>query len=137
MDVNVNADVKAYGIAVAPTTVETEDQAKPQVPPVQENSGSESAALNDQKLHGREVVQQRSGQLSSEELQKLVKDLQKRLDPMATRLNFIVDEETDSLVLRIIDRQTGELLRQIPPEEILHLRASLAELVGVLYDREV
>jgi flagellar protein FlaG len=135
MDVNVNTDVKAYGIAVVPAT-EVEDQTRPQVPPVQENSGSESAALNDQKLHGREVVDQRSGQLSGEEVQKLVKDLQKRLDPLATSLNFTIDEETDTLVVKITDRETGELIRQVPPEEMLNLRASLAELVGVLFDKK-
>ena len=136
MDVNVTSDVKAYGLPVTPT-VTNEEQTKPQVVPVPENSGSESAALNDRALHGREIVNQRAGQLSGEEVMKLVKDLQKRLDPLATRLTFSVDEETGSFVVKVIDNESGEVVRQIPPEALLNLRANLAELVGVLYDQEV
>ncbi len=44
-------------------------------------------------------------------------------------IDFALDEETQSLVISIVDRDTGEVMRQIPPDEILALRSHLQELL--------
>ena len=135
MDVNITTDLKGQGIPVVPA-VEVEDQTKPQVQPVQENSDSANTVLDEKVLHGKEIVKEAIEQPTREDAQRIVQELQRKLDPLATRLNFSVDEETGSFVVKVIDSETGDVLRQIPPEEMLNLRASLAELVGVLFDKE-
>ncbi|MET0090905.1 MAG: flagellar protein FlaG [Candidatus Thiodiazotropha sp.] len=54
-------------------------------------------------------------------------------------LEFSVDEDTGRSVVRVIDSNTGEVVRQIPPEQILHVisqvqKASDGQLSGVLLD---
>jgi len=136
MDVNVTADVKGYGLPVVPS-VEVEDRSRPQVQPVQDSNESVGKFLDEKALHGREAAAETEHKMSRQEAQRLVEQIRKRLDPFATQLNIILDEETGTLVAKITDRETGELIRQFPSEALLHLRASLAELVGVLYDKMV
>ena len=49
-------------------------------------------------------------------------------------IGFSTDDETGSLIIKIIDRDTGETLRQIPPDEILSLRSHLQEVLGLVFD---
>jgi uncharacterized FlaG/YvyC family protein len=45
-------------------------------------------------------------------------------------LTFALDRETRKPVLRIVDRKTNEVVRQIPPESALQLAADLKLLEG-------
>ena len=42
-------------------------------------------------------------------------------------LNFAFDDETRRPLLRLIDRETGEVVRQFPPEEVLRLAKQFAK----------
>lgn len=44
-------------------------------------------------------------------------------------LSFLLDRETNRTVVRLIDRKTNEVIRQIPPEYILRMAEELRELV--------
>jgi uncharacterized FlaG/YvyC family protein len=43
-------------------------------------------------------------------------------------LTFAVDRETRRPVMRIVNRETHELVRQLPPEEVLRMAAELKAL---------
>jgi flagellar protein FlaG len=45
-------------------------------------------------------------------------------------VRFENDEKMNQLVVKVVDRETDEIIRQIPPEELLGLRASLNDLRG-------
>jgi uncharacterized FlaG/YvyC family protein len=47
-------------------------------------------------------------------------------------LQFAVDTQTGQRVVQVIDKETGELIRQVPPEELLNVMQSLRALKGVL-----
>ena len=49
-------------------------------------------------------------------------------------INFSVDKETNSTVIKIFKTETGELLKQIPPEEILAVAAKLRKNIGWFID---
>ena len=42
-----------------------------------------------------------------------------------SRLVLTRDPQTQRLVIRIVDRNTGEKLEQLPPEQFLHIMASI------------
>lgn len=44
-------------------------------------------------------------------------------------IDFSLDDQTGSLVITIVDRDTGEVLRQIPADEILALRSHLQDVI--------
>ncbi|KPA14005.1 flagellar protein FlaG protein, partial [Candidatus Magnetomorum sp. HK-1] len=52
-------------------------------------------------------------------------------------LRFAVHEDTGKFVIRVIDEQTNEVVREVPPENLLDLAAKMEEMMGMLYDEKV
>lgn len=51
-----------------------------------------------------------------------------------TRLRIEQDEETGRFVYRSIDKETGEVVRQFPAEEMLNLIARFRDAAGLIVD---
>ena len=52
-------------------------------------------------------------------------------------LQFSIHEATGRTFVRVIRGETGEVIREIPPEQILNLAAKIDEMMGILYDQKV
>lgn len=50
-------------------------------------------------------------------------------------LQFAIHEGSGQMVVTVMDSTTGEIIREIPPSEILNLAARLEEMVGLLFDQ--
>jgi uncharacterized FlaG/YvyC family protein len=75
-------------------------------------------------------------QIDKKLLEKIVDKLSQQFRNTNTSLNFSVDEATQSLVVKVIDSDSETVIRQIPPEEILAIRARIQELLGAIFDKE-
>lgn len=81
--------------------------------------------LNDQQQLTRE---------DTEELSDVLNDIAKIFN---SRLQFRVHEETERLYVQFVDRDSGEVIKQIPPEELLELSAKIQKMVGLILDKYV
>ncbi len=68
------------------------------------------------------------------ELERIASEVQIRLKQLNTELRFEVEDRVEDLVVKIVDPDTNEIIRQIPSEEMLAIRDRLDELVGFLLD---
>ena len=59
------------------------------------------------------------------------------IDVSGNRLSFSVDEDTGDTVIKIVDNRTGDVIRQLPPDEILSLKKRMGEVQGLLLDKKV
>jgi flagellar protein FlaG len=50
-------------------------------------------------------------------------------------LVFEVNQESRELVIKIVNRETHQVIRQIPAEEVQRLRAAMQSMLGVVLDR--
>ena len=66
-------------------------------------------------------------------LEKTIESLRKFEGWGDFTIDFARDDQTGSLVISIVDRETGEVLRQIPPDEILRLRSHLQKLLQEVF----
>ncbi len=61
-------------------------------------------------------------------------------DNLVTVLNKGVklryDDDADRIIFKVINRDTGEVIRQIPPEELLDIAKKLNDFLGLLLDTE-
>lgn len=84
-----------------------------------------------------EVVQEQrpeSKQLAPEELLQQIKSL---TEDGVYSVRFENDERTvGGLVVKIVDRENDEVIRQVPVEEILELKADLDDLRGNLVNTQ-
>jgi len=76
-------------------------------------------------------------ELSPEKLEKVVQQLQDFMGEMNRSLQFKVDEDSGRNVIKVIDKESGDLVKQYPSEEVLGIVAKLAEATGVLVDFKV
>jgi uncharacterized FlaG/YvyC family protein len=72
-----------------------------------------------------------------EALQAAVEKLIKKNLPSNSKLQIEQDKNTGTFIYRSINPDTGEVIRQWPPEKLLELRDYLKELAGVLVNRQV
>ncbi len=72
-------------------------------------------------------------QIQPEELLSQIKSLTQ--DGLYS-VHFETDERTDGLVVKIVDRENDEIIRQVPAEELLDLKAVLDDLRGNIISTE-
>ena len=68
-----------------------------------------------------------------EELAQATEKISKLVATFASELNFSIDEDLGVPIVKVIDKHTDKVIRQIPTEEVLELSKNLDKLVGVLY----
>ena len=69
-----------------------------------------------------------------DDLDSAIENLNKFIQGKDSRLEFKVHERTGRFMVKFIDRETDEIIREIPPEKILDLVASIWDAVGILVD---
>ena len=82
--------------------------------------------------------------VSAEQIENAVTKLNEFVQTNSTQLNFSVDEGSNKQVVKVTDSKSGDIIRQIPSEEILRLSERLQELqmevgtaVGFLFNKQV
>src|SRR6185295_4702692 len=57
------------------------------------------------------------------------------LKPVAGSLEFNVDQSSGRTIVRVVDQETHQLIRQIPSEEMVELSRVLERLEGLLLNK--
>jgi flagellar protein FlaG len=70
------------------------------------------------------------------ELQKIVEELNKALNPLNTTLKFKFNDKVDELTVSVIDTKSNKVIREYPPKEALELMEKMREIVGLLFDKK-
>ncbi len=84
-----------------------------------------------------EPVPQQQKQPAPEQLQRAMESMKKLIEAKAPNsLSFSLDDSTGKTIVKVSDAQTGEVIRQIPSEEMLELARSLDKLQGMLLRQE-
>ena len=55
---------------------------------------------------------------------------------VSTSIQFSLDEDSGRTVVKMVDRETEEVLRQFPSEEMLAISKSIDRMQGLLINRE-
>ncbi|MBC7197371.1 MAG: flagellar protein FlaG [Deferribacterales bacterium] len=85
------------------------------------------------KHHAQQVVAEKR-QPSEEQVKSAVEDLNKTLQNLNVKRQFEVDKEVDKVIVKVIDSEQKEVIRQIPSEEALKLSKNVREMIGLLFD---
>ncbi|AZN33416.1 flagellar protein FlaG [Pseudoalteromonas sp. Xi13] len=94
--------------------------------------------LNNQYAQqGTETNSSQNQQLAREQLEKVAQQLQEFMGEMNRTLQFQVDEDSGRDVIKILDKTSGDVIKQYPSEEVLSLVSKLSESAGILIDQTV
>ncbi len=74
--------------------------------------------------------------LDSSRMTELVADVQENLNMVYdVDLQFSIHEASGELMVTVIDASTGEVIREVPPSEILELASKIEEMIGLIFDQ--
>jgi len=102
---------------------------------IQSINQSTENATSTQKVEQKRVVrvsEQRSAPAEARAQSNAVRDLLSTLAKQQISLSFTLDNQTNQVIVRLIDEQTGDLIRQIPNDVSLKLAAVNATVTGQL-----
>ncbi|MED1791098.1 flagellar protein FlaG [Brevibacillus nitrificans] len=70
-----------------------------------------------------------------QELPAVDKD-QKDLFDGSTYLQFSVHKDLPSIMIKVFDKKTGDLIREVPPEKILDMVSNMVKRTGLIFDEK-
>jgi len=80
-------------------------------------------------------VARASPEPDKQDVQRISSASQHKLGPPRTRTRLRIDEGTKRIVAQIVS-EDHEVIKQIPPEELLRIAARFRDLQGNLFDRK-
>lgn len=78
---------------------------------------------------------EKSVEKDNEKIQKAVNDLNRKMENTSCR--FGVHEGTGRITIKIVDKETDEVLKEYPAEETLEMIEKVWELAGIMVDKKL
>lgn len=72
-----------------------------------------------------------------QQLDNLLKKLNVNTDIIDKGIRFEKDNYYDKMIVRVYNRETGDIIKQIPPQDMLEFAKKSEEITGILFDKTV
>ncbi|PIE70188.1 MAG: hypothetical protein CSA22_08970 [Deltaproteobacteria bacterium] len=76
-----------------------------------------------------------SSALGPNDVEEIVEALNDNMDDLQTSLGFELNDDINEVIVTVMNRDTQEVIRQIPAKELVTIREKMAELTGVLLNK--
>ena len=113
--------------ASQPKVTETEAATKEMAEPIKVNIDGAELGNNINKENTKDV--------SAEQIKKTLAELNKKM--MNTACQYGIHEGTGRVTIKIVDKDTRDVIKEIPAEETLELIAKAWELAGIMVDKRL
>jgi len=74
---------------------------------------------------------------NSHPIHRVVADIQQVSQTFNKKLQFVVDHQSNEVIVKVIDKTTDKVIKVLPPEELQRLHRRLKEAIGFLFNEEV
>lgn len=108
--------------------------------PEDEKSGGEAGSQQQSanaKTQQQANIRQASEQQQSEQLKKAIMEMNRRINNSNEEAVFGVHEDTNRIMIKIMDKETKEVIKEFPPEKTLDMIARIWEMAGILVDEKM
>ncbi|WP_457671131.1 flagellar protein FlaG [Thiolapillus sp.] len=85
---------------------------------------------------GKTLPPEKEQKLTQEKVSEAVGKLNEYVQTIRRELKFSIDEKSGRTVITVLDSQTKEIIRQIPPEEVISLSRNLGKQDSVILTAE-
>ncbi|WP_370632726.1 flagellar protein FlaG [Halobacillus sp. Nhm2S1] len=102
----------------------------------QEQLGARSSVqekvIKEEVLHSEDQITNQK-----EKLTKATESMNEILRNLETSLRFQFHEKLEEYYVTIVDNQTDQVIKEIPPRKMLDLYASIIESIGIMVDDKI
>lgn len=75
--------------------------------------------------------------LSPNTAEKMTESLNKFLETTSTKLRYEYHEKLNKYYVTLVDKQTDEVVQEIPNKKLMDMHAAMLDFVGVLIDKKI
>lgn len=93
--------------------------------------GSEASIISEQNIT---VDKEES---TKEKIQKAVKSMNEFLEINYRSTRFVYHEELERYYITVVDKETEEVIKEIPPKKLLDAFYEMQKLVGMIVDEKI
>ncbi len=83
------------------------------------------------------AVQQPDAATAQSQLGQALQSINKALQDQSSNLEFTVDTDSNRTIVKVVDQQTKEIIRQMPSVEAIEISKALDKLQGLLVKQKV
>ncbi len=98
-------------------------------PDMDENDIDQKSSVTEKKHPEEEVTY---GGKSAATLKKAADYMQGVANSFDRKIQYAVDEDIDRILVKVLDRDSGEVIREIPPKEFVYLLRQVVDFAGLL-----
>lgn len=119
-------------------TVETTEGPQTQPNVVQADPQTLAVAKVSENASGDEGGSESSGSFDSEAMRRAIKEINKKSGNTQSNVQseFGIHEETNRITIRIVDKKTKEVIKELPAEKTLDMIAKVWEMAGMFVDEK-
>ena len=128
----VNTDVPADGQTV---NVDEKTASVTQTQAEDGKNGSEGNGSFQQQQQAQQT-QATSTQAASDQLKRAIAEMNEKINNMNQEAVFGIHEKTNRVMIKILDKETKEIIKEFPPEKTLDMIARIWEMAGILVDEK-
>lgn len=124
-----------YQTTQAPVTVDSYQYSEP----VQTSVPTQTVtSVSPSKQQGNQTPAEKQGRKepTTDEIKSAITSANRRAHFGHTNAEFSYHEPTKRISVKIIDKETNEVIREIPPEETLEMISKMWELAGIMVDEK-
>lgn len=129
----VQSTIKVQPVEVKPqaeyTTVNSAISATPKI-----DETTAAVAKSAESNTQGDSKQNDNAQTDSESVKRAVEDMNKKM--VNSEAVFGIHEGTNRVTIKIVDKQTKEVIKELPPEKTLDMIAKVWEMAGLLVDEK-
>lgn len=96
----------------------------------------QKAQINQDKIAQSNNEEKTSKVDSQEQMDKLIDQLNRSLDPFNTSLRFGFDNSSEDFYVSVIETKSNRMLRRFPVEQAEQLLPKMQEVNGLLFDQK-
>ena len=122
------------GATVKTTSMEVEAPLSPSLTKPEEVKQTEKSSVMQLKESEAAV---KEDAITEDEAEAVVDTLNEYTNVLQTKLGFSINKEVEKIVVTVRNKETDEIIRQIPAEELLLIQEKMEELTGLLLNKKV
>ncbi len=144
--------INGYGTRAAQTTQQSQNTQATQLEQSTQGQAEQQGTINTVSVSGTQTEQSSIGATFAKEAQNLEKSMDaieqenekihKAVAEMSKKMTsnteaiFGIHDETNRVTIKLVDKDTKKVIREIPPEKTLDMIAKVWELAGILVDEK-
>lgn len=78
-----------------------------------------------------------AAKLSTEQTQQSMQEINQMLSGLSISVQFEIDPNFKDVIVKVVDQQSGKVIRQIPTEDVVRISKAMDNLKGLLFAQSV